>query len=300
MEMNAEQKTKIVVSTKANILAIISVIVVVAWWGFVLFFWSNEDFEKFLDVFYTGWFCWSVAFLCGMTSLLISARNTKGFLWNKRMILATCICLVLAIYISFFWIIFFICGVKLLKGIKGSSWSKPMALSGCMLSIICLFGGTYVLNEGLNGRKWGCEANLESLFAPIRAYCNTHDGEFPDPSKWCDLLLNEPPQESGDKYDIYWKYFSEKTFRCHSAGKIKSGYAFNKNLAGKKISDVDTNTVILFESDTGWNQNGGPEIMCFERHKSIFGESGSYVLCVGEPRVRFIPASEVQKLRWNP
>jgi hypothetical protein len=113
------------------------------------------------------------------------------------------------------------------------------------------------------------------------------------------LLLSEPPNESDDS--VFWKYFSEKSFRCRTVTEGRSGYAFNKNLASKHISEVDPNVVILFETTAvGWNQNGGPEIMCPDRHKAIIGESGSYVLCPNQYDVRFVPRSEAKNLRWNP
>jgi hypothetical protein len=207
-------------------------------------------------------------------------------------------------YISWLiWFIAFLCGIISLiatKGIK-RSWSKPVALVACIFSLYCTLAVTHMMSGMLMGDDDNCTAYLNMLSISIKAHCAKHDGEFPDPSKWCDLLLNEPLKKSDDEYDIYWKYFSEKSFRCPAVMEGRSSYAFNKNLAGKRISEVDPNVVVLFETTAvGWNQNGGPEIMCPDRHKAILGENGSYVLCPSKYDVRFVPLSEVKNLRWNP
>ena len=35
-----------------------------------------------------------------------------------------------------------------------------------------------------------------------------------------------------------------------------SSYAFNKALSGKNIDEVNPNTVMIFETDLGWNGSG--------------------------------------------
>jgi hypothetical protein len=261
--MDAEQKTKRVINTKANLLAIASVTIIVLWCVIVPIVGGNkevlEKIEKtFFYLIYTGRFCWFTAFLCGTISLISAKR------------------------------------------IKGSPWSKPIAILGCILAIYFYFAVPHVLSEVLEGRGEDCSMNLHTLSTAIKAYCGKHDGEFPDPVKWCDLLLSGPPQKSDDKYDLYWK-LSEKSFKCPTVTEGRSGYVFNKNLAGKRISEVDPNVVVLFETTVaGWNQNGDSKMMCPDRHMTSLGENGSYVLCPNQYDVRFVPQSEVKNLRWNP
>jgi len=210
---------------------------------------------------YSSWFCWGAAFLCGFISLRI-VKNIKSFLW-----------------------------------------SRLLARTICILSIIGILGMTHMLSEGLEGRKRECTTNLGVLSKSIITYSEKHNGEFPNPSKWCDLIIDEPNNkfESKNYSPNYLNLFCIERFRCPSAKETKSGYAFNKNLAGKRISEVDPNVIVVFETNAvGWNQNGGPEIMCSDRHKAIFGKSGSYVLCPNQYDVRFVPQSEVKNLRWNP
>ena len=203
------------------------------------------------------------------------------------------------------WLCACLCGIMSLKSmnnIKGFRWIRLVAWLGCVFSIFFALGTTFIVSDGHAIDRIFCSDNLRVLDRSIRTYCEKHEDKFPDPSKWCDLLLSEPKNKSNDAFDKFWE-LSEKKFRCPTVTEGRSGYAFNKNLAGKRISEVDPNTVVLFETTaTGWNQNGSPELMCPDRHKRIFGEGGSYVVCVGKdkPVVRFVPQSEVKNLRWEP
>jgi hypothetical protein len=252
MEMNSEQKTKVVVDSKAKILASASVVMTVTGW--LLGSFGVLGIGK-IYLLYICWLIWFVACLCGIMSL------------------------------------------RAMKNIKGFLWSRLLAWIGCIFSIYCALSILITASDILYKDIRQCRSNLKVLSRSIIIYCEKHDGEFPDPSKWCDLLLSEPANISNE-IDIL--NISEKRFKCPIVTGGRSGYAFNKNLAGKRISEVDPNTVVLFETNAaGWNQNGGPEIMCPDRHKGIF-VSGSYVICIGKPTVRFVPRSEVKNLRWNP
>jgi hypothetical protein len=259
MEMKSEQKTKIIINTKANILAIASVAIMVLWFVSVASLWSNHKGGIGYYMRYSGRLCGIVAILCGIIS------------------------------------------IKSNKKIKASFWCKPMAISGCILAIYLNFAVPSVLSDSYEVRNYYCERNFKTLSTAIKAYCEKHNGEFPDPAKWCDLLLSEPPEKSDDEYDLYWK-LSEKIFKCRAIiAEERYVYAFNKNLAGKHISEVDPNVVVIFESNTvGWNQNGDSKMICPDRHNTYWEESGSYVLCPNQYDVRFVPQSEVKNLRWNP
>jgi len=259
METDAEQKPKISLKTKANILAIASVTIVALWFVTVTNLWSNQKGEIGYFVRYSGRFCVIAAILCGVISLIFARR------------------------------------------IKGSWWSKPMAIAGCILAIYLYFAVSFLLPDSYDVRNYYCERNLKTLSTSIKTYCEKHNGEFPDPAKWCDLLLSEPPQKSDDKYGLYWE-LSEKSFKCHEIlGEERYVYAFNKNLAGKRISEVDPNVVVVFEANgVGWNQNGDSKMMCPDLHKNYWEKSGFYVLFPNQYDVRFVPQSEVKNLRWEP
>ena len=53
--------------------------------------------------------------------------------------------------------------------------------------------------------------------------------------------------------------------------------------------------VLLFESELGWNQYGGPELLTFKNH----GGKGCHILFTDGYR-KFISSEEVSKLKWKP
>jgi prepilin-type processing-associated H-X9-DG protein len=52
--------------------------------------------------------------------------------------------------------------------------------------------------------------------------------------------------------------------------------------------------VLLFETNNGWNQSGGLELLTTENHR---GEGCNVVFCDGH--VEFIQAEDIDKLRWT-
>ena len=58
---------------------------------------------------------------------------------------------------------------------------------------------------------------------------------------------------------------------------------------------INPQTVMLFESDGGWNANGGPERMITKpRHARMF------VVAFVDGSVRQLPESQLNTLRWDP
>ena len=58
--------------------------------------------------------------------------------------------------------------------------------------------------------------------------------------------------------------------------------------------DIAADTVMLFESDTGWNAVGGSEMMAAHRHCS--GLNVAFV----DGSVEYVEYKNIGKLRWNP
>jgi hypothetical protein len=262
MEMDVGQKPKLSLKTKANILAIASLTIVPLWWVIVLILWDKQKTGDGYGALYSGWYCGFAAILCSILSLIFTRK------------------------------------------VKASLWTMPVAISGLLIAIYLNFGFTHILSEVLEGRREDCERNLKTLSTAIKVYGEKHNGEFPAPAKWCDLLLSEHPQESDGLIGLYWK-LSKESFQCEGGSAIKTGeklgYAFNTNLASKRISEVDPNVVVIFESNTvGWNLNGDSKIMNPNRHMNFLGENGSCVLRANQYDVKFVPQSEVKNLRWNP
>lgn len=168
---------------------------------------------------------------------------------------------------------------------------KGLAAAGIVVSVIALIFGTIGLISAL---KYFPEAkeqafsmvsqnNVRELCQAISAYSQDYDGKFPPAATWCDATK---------------KYASNDSIYIDPAALTKrSGYGFNSALGGISESDVASpaETVMIFESDNGWNANGGPEAMIrTPRYDKGFdiGYVDRHVSLVGE--------SDVSKLIWKP
>ena len=75
---------------------------------------------------------------------------------------------------------------------------------------------------------------------------------------------------------------------------VESNYAFNKNLIGKKCTEIPPDVVVLFEAKAGWNQFGGPEILTTENHKG----KGCTIL-FNNLHAEFVKTEQLGDLNWG-
>ena len=69
----------------------------------------------------------------------------------------------------------------------------------------------------------------------------------------------------------------------------------NAAVAGLKEADVPSDTVVLFESDAGWNASGGVELMITQpRH------GDRWVVGYADGSVHQLTAAQLSTLKWNP
>jgi prepilin-type processing-associated H-X9-DG protein len=77
--------------------------------------------------------------------------------------------------------------------------------------------------------------------------------------------------------------------RCH--------YAFNSRLVGHELKDVQApaQTVLIFETDGGWNLAGGRALFLSKpRH------AGGYGVGFADGHVERVAPARLEKLRWEP
>ncbi len=108
---------------------------------------------------------------------------------------------------------------------------------------------------------------------------------YPAPTKWCDAM-----EWAYGIAGIFGESF-ERAFRCASVSEGKCHYSMNPNCKPDSLPD----TVLLFETEAGWNQHGGPELFTFDNHEP----KGGCVL-LNDGTVKFIRTKEeLQQLRWK-
>ncbi len=161
------------------------------------------------------------------------------------------------------------------------SWYLYMVLA--ILVVIVILVRIIFPPHPRRANKIICMANLKVLRIAMQIYADDYNGMYPTPEKWCDLLVSFSGVEP-------------KQFICRgSDSKIgESSYCLNKNIAGKKFSEISPDTVLLFETKEGWNQVGGPEILTLENHK---GEGCNFLFNDGH--VEFVKAERLGELKWD-
>jgi hypothetical protein len=161
--------------------------------------------------------------------------------------------------------------------------SLLVALS-CLFFILASFPYWNLIPHTPDPRT-SCLRNIRELSYAILNYAHEHDGMFPTPSKWCDLLI-----EHGS--------VTKHHFKCPSAKSGPCNYAMNRNIEniGRPFTTkVPHDMVVLFETYPGWNQTGGSEILTTTNHR---GKGCSVILL--HSGAGFVKKQDLQKLKWKP
>ena len=175
---------------------------------------------------------------------------------------------------------------------KGQLGGQGMALAGTIVSAAFLLFAPIMaamLLPALAKAKQKtssiqCMNNLKQLSLGIIMYANDNKDVFPSGTSWCDLIM---PYEK-----------ASQPFVCPQ-GKPgqRSHYAFNAKLAGRQLKDVQApaETVLVFETDGGWNMAGGRELLpAIPRH------GGAHAIGFADGHVEIVRPARLQKLRWEP
>jgi hypothetical protein len=187
-------------------------------------------------------------------------------------------------------IVFGIVALKKIRRSAGQLGGRNLALGGLILSLLSLLTipPLFVLavsknrahgNFGAVDPTAECVNHLQQLANAVRTYANDNNDRFPT-ATWCDAL------QSGVN-DL-------TAFQCPTRPGLRSGYALNTAVAGKVRYEVAPETVVLFESDQGWNAVGGASsLIATSRH-------GSISVALANGTVRSINPENVSTLRWTP
>jgi len=119
-----------------------------------------------------------------------------------------------------------------------------------------------------------CETNLELIGQLFEIYLLSHS-DYPADG-WSDAIV----EQASDLEQAF--------LACPLATEGKCHYAMNPNVR----RDASPNTVLLFESESGWNLYGGIEHANTKRH------SGCYVL-FNDKHVEFVAPENLDRLNWT-
>ncbi len=124
-------------------------------------------------------------------------------------------------------------------------------------------------------RKGICLSNTKDLSLALLMYAEDN-GVLPSADAWCDSL--SPYLKNPD------------IFRCPEAPDADCAYAFNSSLSEAALADITdpASMILLFESDRGWNVQGGPELLPVEaRHLrgDNYGFAGGHAAWLHRDRI---------------
>ncbi len=127
---------------------------------------------------------------------------------------------------------------------------------------------------------------------------------YPDPNRWCDATARALWRLHGGQGTMEGDAITVALFRCPnmrqngsrpsnaSVSSWVSHYAMNPNCRPSSPGD----TVLLFETQAGWNQHGGPELFTFDNHDPKGG-----CALLNDGTVKFVRTKEeLAQLRWKP
>jgi len=196
----------------------------------------------------------------------------------------------------------FTCGIAALVGlilgiiglVKIKRSGGQLSGDGLAISGICVSGAILLVAIPLTAAMFlpalsqakaraqtiNCVNNVKQLGLAARLYASEHNDSLPSITTWCDDLQK------------YVK--APNIFQCPVESSRRCSYAINARLDGKKLSEVNPQTVLFFESDAGWNGSGGPESLVLGRHRQMV------VVGFADGSVRQMLRSQVGSLRWGP
>ena len=198
----------------------------------------------------------------------------------------------------------FTCGITALVGLilgivamvkvknsGGKLGGGGLALAGTIVSGIVLFMLPILAalllpalaSAKQKAQEINCMNNEKQLALAVIIYSDDHTNHFPPAATWCDAIKTSVG--------------SDMVFRCVLADSSnRCDYAFNSKLDGLELRKVNPQTVMIFESDGGWNANGGSELLPAKaRHLGKY-----YVVAFVDGHVEAVNQFRLKTLRWDP
>lgn len=160
-----------------------------------------------------------------------------------------------------------------------------IAVSGVFLLMLPVWAGMLLpalANAKQKAQTINCVNNLKQIGLAVRLYAADNKDQFPAATNWCDAILPT--------------VVMPKVFQCPAArDDARCHYAFNAKLSGLEEGKFSPETVMIFESDGGWNASGGPELALTKpRHLRVF------VVAMADGSVQQVNESRFRQLRWEP
>lgn len=139
--------------------------------------------------------------------------------------------------------------------------------------------------------RMACGANLTRLGKTMLIYPNDHGGCYPEPARWCDVLLRSA-QVKADHFlcpMVKWEW-RRQVFPWPIPRNRKCYYAMNPNCEPNSPPD----TVLLFEIKGGWDKFGGLGILTVDNH-----QGGGCNVLFNDGHAEFVTRKRIGDLKWD-
>ena len=183
----------------------------------------------------------------------------------------------------------------LLRGGKNSVFlkSKLPAIFGIFLAFFIFIHWfnrhtTWLKNKTFRAL---CASNLRGLGLAMLIYADDY-GQYPEPNQWCDLLMKygEMNERQFVCPSLIFICYDKEIFVRPRPQTGRCYYAMNPYCQPNSPPD----TVLLFETNKGWNQFGGLELLSIDNHEG----KGCYI-CFKNGKTSF-EKGKFAKLKWKP
>lgn len=185
-----------------------------------------------------------------------------------------------------------IVGLAKINKSQGQLTGKGLAIAGIIVSSLMLVFSLLILPALLlpalskaqhKAQAINCINNVKQIGLAMILYADSNTN-LPPAATWCDAIQSD--------------LVSTRPLLCPKAdASQRCHYAFNANLDGlnlEKVSDP-ARTVLVFETDGGWNLSGGSELLPAKpRH------DGTVVVGFADGHVERLKTSQLDQLKWEP
>ena len=176
---------------------------------------------------------------------------------------------------------------------QGQLAGKGLAIAGIIVSSLLLAFSLLLLPAMLlpalakakaKAQNITCMNNVRQINLAVLMHAQSNTNTCPPAATWCDSIQN-----SVVSANVFKCKAGNDTHRCH--------YAFNAKLDGLNMDDIKNPalTVLVFETDGGWNISGGSELKPTKsRH------AGKVVVGFADGHAELVDETRLPQLQWEP
>jgi prepilin-type processing-associated H-X9-DG protein len=172
---------------------------------------------------------------------------------------------------------------------EGRLKGQGLAIAGVIVSALFLFVMPALLLPALAKAKAkaqgiNCMNNVRQITLAVVLHAQANTNACPPAATWCEAI-----QTTIGSDKVLQCPAGDKNHRCH--------YAFNAKLDGLSLDQIKNpaQTVLVFETDGGWNLNGGSELLPRKSH-----HGRGVVVGFADGHVEMVTEARLSQLVWEP